>query len=202
MVKKVNTKEKIINTANEMIWQNNFNGVSVDDICKNAGVNKGSFYHYFKSKNELAANLMVEHFEEIKSELDHIFSPALKPMDRLQLLCTKVYDKQKELYDEIGHVCGCPFVTLGSEIACQNEEIRSTIQDKLEYHKLYYRAMINDMIQNKIVDKKIDVEDAAENISSLIIGKLALARINNNLDTLENGLLTGLKNLLNIKETK
>ncbi len=60
--------------------------------------------------------------------------------------------------------------------------------------------MITDMIQHKIVDKKIDIEEAAENISSFIIGKLALARISNNLNTLEHGLLSGLKKLLNIKE--
>lgn len=199
MPKKTNTRDKIIQIANEMIWQNNFNGVSVDDICKKAGVNKGSFYHYFKSKIELADTIMLEHFEEIKSELDHIFSPALPPVERLELLCTRIYQKQKDLRDEIGHVCGCPFVTLGSELACQNEDIRATIQDKLEFHKLYYRAMINDMVQSNMVPKDIDIDVATENISSLIIGKLSIARISNNLDSLECGLLIGLKKILGIK---
>lgn len=47
------TKSKIFNTAVDMISQHGFSNVTVDDICKGANVAKGSFYHYFKSKDDI-----------------------------------------------------------------------------------------------------------------------------------------------------
>mgnify|MGYP000285913146 CR=1 FL=1 len=61
-------------------------------------------------------------------------------------------------------------------------------------------TLTGELVRVQMKRKKIDIEDAAENISSFIIGKLALARISNNLNTLEHGLLSGLKKLLNIRE--
>jgi TetR/AcrR family transcriptional repressor of nem operon len=42
------SKQKLLQTAMEMIWQSSYGSVSVDDICTQAGVNKGSFYYAFK----------------------------------------------------------------------------------------------------------------------------------------------------------
>ena len=57
-----NTKEKILQSANDLIWQSSYGAVSVDDICATAGVKKGSFYYYFSSKAELAITVMDESF--------------------------------------------------------------------------------------------------------------------------------------------
>lgn len=49
-----NTKTKLIETATDLIWRDSYGSVSVDDICAQTGVKKGSFYHYFPSKAHLA----------------------------------------------------------------------------------------------------------------------------------------------------
>ena len=74
-----NTKQKLIDTAWELLWTSSYGAVSVDDICKAAGVKKGSFYHFFPSKVDLAIAAMEETFACIKPEYDAMFSASNPP---------------------------------------------------------------------------------------------------------------------------
>ena len=47
------TRERLIDTTQRLLWSDGYAGVSVDRICKEAGVKKGSFYHFFPSKEDL-----------------------------------------------------------------------------------------------------------------------------------------------------
>lgn len=53
MPKKETAKEKLLNAALSLIREKGFSATTVDDLCARAGVTKGAFFHYFKSKNEL-----------------------------------------------------------------------------------------------------------------------------------------------------
>jgi len=50
------TKEQLVETGMELFKREGFDKVTVDRICAEAGVTKGSFYHHFKTKNELLLN--------------------------------------------------------------------------------------------------------------------------------------------------
>lgn len=47
------TREKIYNTAFRLLTERGFDNITVDEICSESGVAKGSFYHYFKSKDDI-----------------------------------------------------------------------------------------------------------------------------------------------------
>ena len=48
-------KERLMDAAMDLMWQNGYAAASVDAICEQAGAKKGSFYYFFKSKSELTA---------------------------------------------------------------------------------------------------------------------------------------------------
>lgn len=50
MMKDCETKYRIMNTALELIWRSSYDAVGVGEICRQAKVNKGSFYHFFPPK--------------------------------------------------------------------------------------------------------------------------------------------------------
>lgn len=52
-------KKKILAAARELMLTRGYNDTSVDEICKKSGVAKGSFFHYFKDKEALAADALT-----------------------------------------------------------------------------------------------------------------------------------------------
>lgn len=56
-------KSKLISTAQGLMLTQGYQPTSVDEIIATAGVSKGSFYHYFKSKEELGAAVAEEYLE-------------------------------------------------------------------------------------------------------------------------------------------
>src|SRR6185369_4316728 len=54
------SKEKLVRAARNLMLAQGYPVTSVDDIIEAAGVSKGSFYHYFDSKEELALTAMHE----------------------------------------------------------------------------------------------------------------------------------------------
>ncbi len=60
----IETREKIFNTACDMITEFGFDHVTVDDICRQSGVAKGLFYHYFNSK----ADIIIETYKDLDEQ--------------------------------------------------------------------------------------------------------------------------------------
>ena len=61
-------KEKLLRVAFDLIWEQSYGAVSVDDICERANVKKGSFYYFFPSKSDLA----VAASKNIGSKIDRV----------------------------------------------------------------------------------------------------------------------------------
>lgn len=58
MENKLTSREKIMESATHLFFEEGYDATSVNDICKHAGVSKGSFYHYFETKQVLFLTLM------------------------------------------------------------------------------------------------------------------------------------------------
>jgi TetR/AcrR family transcriptional regulator, transcriptional repressor for nem operon len=61
--KRGDARTRLLEAARDVIRQKGFSGTSVEDICREAGVTKGAYFHHFKSKEELgiaAANFWSE----------------------------------------------------------------------------------------------------------------------------------------------
>lgn len=64
------TKRKLIAAALELIKRNGFNAINVEDITREAGVAKGTFYTYFKRKEDIVLEISRAPFAEIGDELE------------------------------------------------------------------------------------------------------------------------------------
>ena len=64
------TRTQLINSAIQLFSTQGFNTASVDDICKNAGVSKGAFYHHFESKQALFLALLDVWLNNIDSAIE------------------------------------------------------------------------------------------------------------------------------------
>jgi TetR/AcrR family transcriptional repressor of nem operon len=183
MAKVTDTREKLLQVAFDLIWNQSYGAVSVDQICERARVNKGSFYHYFDSKSELAVAAYEENWREKQPEMDRIFSPQIPPMERLALWCEHVVNRQKQKAEKYGHVCGCPYASLGTELATQDEKIRTKSQEIMDRTIRYLESALRDAAREGVVIIE-DAKAAAKRIYAAVLGILLFAKVHNDLETL------------------
>lgn len=186
-----NTKQKLIETAVELIWQSSYGSVSVDDICKAADVKKGSFYHFFPSKVDLAVAAMDRHFQEKKEVMDKVFSPSVPPLQRFDMFVDVVMEVQEQAFEKYGKVCGCPFASMGCEMAGQEELIRAKIEDIFKTHTRYIENALRDAVAEGTLDKDVDVPVLSAEIGTYLLGQMMMARISNSLDGMRRDLKEG-----------
>ncbi|MCM1988491.1 TetR/AcrR family transcriptional regulator [Oceanirhabdus seepicola] len=59
-IQAINTKNKIYEKAVELIKKEGFDNISISQICKEADVSVGAFYHHFKTKE----NIIIENYKK------------------------------------------------------------------------------------------------------------------------------------------
>jgi TetR/AcrR family transcriptional repressor of nem operon len=186
----------LIDAAMDLIWKGSYGSVSVDDICRTADVRKGSFYHFFPSKVDLAIAVMEESYQLVKPELDSIFSPATPPLVRFERLADAVYETQVQAAAKYHQVCGCPCTSLGSEMAGLEAGICVKFADITHRRERYYENALRDLVAEGQLPESTDVRIKAQEITTFIAGQLVIARIQNDLEFLRRDLKPGLLKLL------
>ncbi len=73
----IETKRKLISAGLELIKEKGFDAINVEDITKKAGVAKGTFYVYFKRKEDIVMEISRTPFGEIAEELEQMENAEL-----------------------------------------------------------------------------------------------------------------------------
>jgi TetR/AcrR family transcriptional regulator, transcriptional repressor for nem operon len=178
------TKQKLLHTAIELLWENSYGSISVDDICERAGVNKGSFYYAFKTKSDLAVAAFNEHANKKRPILDRIFSSQEPPLVRLANYCDQVVSDQLEKYQSFGRVLGCPFASVGCELSTQDEGIRQKMEEVAERVIRYLTGAIRDAVAEGSI-RADDPAQLAKEAYYFVTGVLTQAKIQNNPETIK-----------------
>src|SRR6187402_3281538 len=173
--------ERLMDAALDLIWEESYGGVTIDDICKRADVKKGSFYYFFNSNSELAIAALERMWnEESKPKMDSLFSPSVEPLARIAAYLAHLAEFQKEIHQKHGKVLGCPVASVGSETCACSEE--SAIGNKMREMFLRKRRYYESAIRDAIAEGSIEAGDPAEKagaLNGLIEGTLTQARILN-----------------------
>ncbi len=196
-----NTKEKLLETAMDLIWKSSYGSVSVDDICNAANVRKGSFYYYFPSKAELAIAAMEAAYQHYEPELANVFSASIPPAERFDRLATFIYEKQKFIKELYGRVCGCPFASLGSEMAGNEDAICQKAEEIFHRQESFFIRALQEMVVAGQIHEKTDLAAKAAQIRTYIMGLVMMARIQNNLTVLQREIKPGLIRIINAQES-
>ena len=192
------SKTKLLDTAIDLVWASSYGAVSVDDICVKAGVNKGSFYYFFKSKSDLAVAAFERHWDAKRERMDRIFSPQVPPLERLDQYMGAIIDDQKARFRALGKMPGCPFCSLGSELSTQDEKIRVKVENILGRQMKYVESLVRDLAAEGLIQSP-NHKELAEEIVSYIGGTLMQAKIENSVKHVER-MGHGVRRILGLKE--
>ncbi|MRR57751.1 MAG: TetR family transcriptional regulator [Deltaproteobacteria bacterium] len=120
------TRSEIIRAGLGIMARQGFNSTGIDAVLKRAKVPKGSFYHYFSSKQEFGLHVL-DHFAD---GIDRIFTSFLSdesatPLTRMRNCVESLVAR----FEENNCSIGCIAANLGQEMADQSEEFRAKLAD-------------------------------------------------------------------------
>lgn len=171
----MDTRQTILNTAQRLMVQKGYSAVGLTEILTTAGVPKGSFYHYFSSKDAFGEAMLQSYFADYLASMDRIIAtPGTTPADQLMAYWQQFYDKQTA-DDCQGR---CLVVKLASEVSDLSEPMRVILQqgtagilDRLE-------RMLTAGAELGAVTLQVAPTVAANSLYSAWIGASVLAKIN------------------------
>ncbi|MEP2774342.1 MAG: TetR/AcrR family transcriptional regulator [Luteolibacter sp.] len=122
------TKERILDAAEALMWEKSFHSVGLNEILKAVGVPKGSFYHYFESKEHFGVELLKHYIAEAtEGKTQALLTAEIEadPIERLLLyLATTV-----TTFQENGGKCPCLVLKLASEVTSLSEAMREVLAE-------------------------------------------------------------------------
>jgi TetR/AcrR family transcriptional regulator, transcriptional repressor for nem operon len=114
------SREKLVRAARKLMLAQGYPITSVDDIIEDAGVSKGSFYHYFDSKEELALTAMHEFLADGAAlMMDGPFRNIADPRRRAIAFLKHVESLAMQLWNH-----GCLLVMFSVELAGTSPKVR------------------------------------------------------------------------------
>lgn len=171
---KKDTRAEIIAAGIELFSLQGYNATGIDAVLKRSGVPKGSFYHYFGSKEDFGL-AVIDHFGGVYASIVAIFltNQGLTPLNRLRLYL------ETGLTRLTHNQCtkGCLLGTLGQELADQNERLRTRLDEIFQAWKGQLAACIEEAKGAGELSRDIDSGVLAGFILSGLEGAMLRAKV-------------------------
>jgi len=174
---------RLIEAAISLFWRQGFSGVSVDQICEAATVRKGSFYHFFESKEELALAALEAHWLRRRPMLDEVLRSEAPPLERLGRYFLFIRERQYELAREHGRVLGCFYFSLGIGNV-ELPRVNACVREIIAVYEGYYTKLLTEAGQAGFLRLR-DPAEKARSLFRFIEGMLADARLHDSLEGIE-----------------
>ncbi|GHK02088.1 TetR family transcriptional regulator [Streptomyces sp. Y2F8-2] len=172
-------KEKILTAAQSLLELRGYSALGVAEICKTAGVPKGSFYYFFESKEALALAVLDEHWAAQQRDWVRILRSGAEPLKRLRQLFEETEAAQRAGQASCGSVSGCMFGNLTLELSNQTEAIRERLQQIFEAQVALVEAVISEALARGEVTVA-DTHEAAHSVVAQLEGQVLFAKLYNN----------------------
>lgn len=120
-MKKEATRTRLLETGEQIFLEKGYNHTGIQEVLKSAGVPKGSFYYYFKSKEEFGLSVIEASNAAYNAKLDGFFRDESRtPLARLR----NYFESGIRTFEGNDFRCGCLVGNMSQEMASQNETFR------------------------------------------------------------------------------
>ncbi|MCB6183804.1 TetR/AcrR family transcriptional regulator [Leeia sp. TBRC 13508] len=172
---RTDTKEHLLDTAEAIIRGKGFSAVGLAEILQTAGVPKGSFYHYFKSKEGFGVELLARYFEQYGDRL------------RLRLASNEFANGRERLMDYFqrwtsasecsANASFCLAIKLAAEVSDLSEPMREELETGMSRVMQGIAEMIRVAQADGSVPAALNPEDTAQSLYSLWVGASLLYKV-------------------------
>jgi TetR/AcrR family transcriptional repressor of nem operon len=168
------TKRKLVDAGVKLMRAHGFSATTVDDICAEAGVTKGGFFHYFKSKQDIA-KAAVTRFQESKVR-DFQDAPFRKLADPLDRIFGRLEFAKEAAGGHSRLTKGCLIGMFAQELSFTNPELRDVCSELFAHVAKDFEADLTEAKALHASKSDFDPKRLALLYVSIIQGSLMLAK--------------------------
>ena len=179
----LNTRDRIIEAGAEIIQRKGFNHTGIQEILMAADVPKGSFYNYFRSKDDFGLHVIdyfSAHFEEIAGET--LEDTSISPLNRIYELLTTFMD----YFESNSFGGGCPIGNLAQEMGDLNPAFRTKLKDSIDMMVDAYSRLLSAAQKDGKISRNLDIRDTAGFIVAGWHGAIIQMKLDRSLAPLKN----------------
>lgn len=165
------TRTRILDAAARLFHEQGFNATGVSTILREAGVNPGSLYNLFASKDALLAAVLERYTQLLHPVvMAPVEAKTNDPIERVFALL----QQYREWFLPLDFRLGCPIGNLALEVADSHPEIRPLIQQNFDGWSAYVRKWLTDAGDR--LPRDLDRDQLASTVLTVMEGGLMQAR--------------------------
>ncbi len=119
------TREHLLATGEQLCLRLGFTGMGLSELLRTAGVPRGSFYHYFRSKEAFGVEMLKRYYACANQRMRDAFAPGETPASTLLL---DWYHQALAHFCRSGMIGDCLTVKLSAEVCDLSEEMREALE--------------------------------------------------------------------------
>src|ERR1041385_2761373 len=165
------TREKLINSARFLFWERGFAGTSMADLLHHAGVNSGSFYHFFESKEALLRAVLETYLTALRPMVvNPAYATTPEPVERIFAVLAGY--RERILMTNCHY--GCPLGRLALEIDPENRPAHKLIAENFRGWIECVRECLDQMKDR--LPEGVDRESLATYVLAVMEGGVMISR--------------------------
>lgn len=173
------SRSRILSIARELFHTRSYADVGVKEICDSAQVQKGSFYHFFPSKRDLALAVIDDMADDwAHGFVAEAFDRELPPLERLDYMIDAAYFWQKAAKDIEGRMPGCLFGNLALEVSTRDDILRAKLTAIFNKTRERFQETLEEAVATGAMPP-LDTESTAAAMLAYLEGIILLAKTSN-----------------------
>ena len=168
------TKQQLIRKGTKLFMHHSFQGTGINDVLKEAGVPKGSFYHFFPSKEDFALEVISSWVQRSAQVAEAAFRNSdLNYLERTISFFQNLLGAIKQ--GEFRY--GCLLGTIGQEMAANSEQLRQAVESGFADTWTALAECIAQGQKTGDINQALDPQTTARFIFSAMQGSIILAKV-------------------------
>jgi TetR/AcrR family transcriptional repressor of nem operon len=168
----VTAREKLIATAQGLMHTQGYQPTSVDEIIAAAGVSKGSFYHYFKSKEELGAAVAEHYLEQAVAVLGKgTYQDIEDPLERGFAFVDHLESTSTRLWNH-----GCMLGSFAIDLSASHPEIATRLDQLMSRLEGRMEPLLKPIAEACTQEDAPTARELADHLMAVIEGGIVMAK--------------------------